>query len=138
MTNEFVHGNLFDVKLMIKDLLLSYLITIILLFAVSVIATYLHLSDAIVQAAIVVISCICVFLCGFSSAKHRKKQGLLTGAIAGLLYAFVLYIVGSILLQQFMFSSVVFITIGVYIICGAVGGIFGINSKSKKTTKKKK
>lgn len=137
MTNDSVRGNLFDVKLMVKDLLLSYLVTIILLFAVSVIATYLSLPDAVVQVAIVVISCLCVFLCGYLSAKHRKKQGLMTGAAAGLLYAFVLYIIGSILLQQFLFSTVVFITMGIYIACGAIGGIFGINSKSKKTKKKK-
>ena len=65
MTNDSVRGNLFDVKLMVKDLLLSYLVTIILLFAVSVIATYLSLPDAVVQVAIVLIICLCVLLFGY-------------------------------------------------------------------------
>ena len=63
------------------------------------------------------------------SIRKQEKGGIIKGLIVGFLYTFILYIISSILMKNFslnIYSVLMFI---VSSICGAVGGIIGVNLK---------
>lgn len=76
------------------------------------------------------------FCTGIISAKGRNTSGWLYGSLAGLLYFFILLVLGLVLKSNTGFGLNKILSLLFCIISGAIGGILGINMKSK--TKKGK
>ncbi len=77
------------------------------------------------------------FLSGAISAKNKNRSGWLYGVFSGIIYFFLLLFLGVILKvnQTFDFSKIV--TVILCVIFSAIGGILGINMKSKNKKRKK-
>ena len=60
---------------------------------------------------------------------HIKKQGMLNGALVGLIYMLTIYILSSIFLSSFELTVNSIIMIAVGIGTGMIGGVIGVNMK---------
>lgn len=133
MTKDTVGGNrFFDIAYLIKNTVLCYALTAALLFAASVAAAMTALPEASVGLIVSIITYICICLCGFRAAKHSGSGGLLSGALSGLIYIALLYFIGSLVFGELNFTYSTALTVLICIVCGAIGGIMGVNSHRKK------
>ena len=65
------------------------------------------------------------------SCQKIKEKGILNGAILGILYMFILYIISSIANGSFALNVSSLAMIGIGIIAGILGGILGVNLNNK-------
>ena len=125
-------GGMFDIIFGAKNIVICFLLTIVVLFVASWISVMVNLPEAAVALVVSIITYLCVGICGFRSARHSGSNGLLAGALAGLVYVIILYIIGCIAFAEISFSMSAVLTAVICIVCGAIGGIVGVNTKSKK------
>lgn len=125
-------GALFDIAYTLKNLIVSYLISVVLLFVTAILATYLNMPDNILNIAVIVVTGLCLIITGFRSAKHCGRNGLLNGIIAGLVYTVILYLIGCAVNRGFAFTMSTISALIMGVVCGGLGGIIGINTKAKK------
>lgn len=78
-----------------------------------------------------VISYIASFLCGFRAAKGARKKGFLKGFWAGVLFVIIYLIVALILQAKFRIWNAI-----ILLVLSVIGGILGINLKTKENSKK--
>jgi putative membrane protein (TIGR04086 family) len=69
---------------------------------------------------------------GVVSSRLYRSRGLMIGAVTGLLFYIILYIVG-IIMRQADLNAMFLLKIFLSIIFGAIGGIIGINMKTKRS-----
>lgn len=125
-------GGMLDLIFGAKNILMCFLLTILVLFVASWISVMVNLPEAAVALVVSVITYLCVGICGFRSARHTGSNGLLAGALAGLVYVIILYVIGCIAFAEISFSTSAALTAVICVVCGAIGGIVGVNTKSKK------
>lgn len=123
----FASGFLF----MLKAVLFSYCLSVALLFIIAIIATFNAFSDTVISIAVNVITAFGVAFCGFLSGRHFSSKGIIYGAICGTLYAILLCLFGNLATQNFYFGSDSITALSIGVICGAVGGIIGINTRKQ-------
>ena len=116
----------------LKNVFFSFLGTIILLFIGAVAATYLTASETAISLTVAVITAACIMWGGFRSSRHFGRQGLICGALSGLLYVVLLYFIGSLVLGRISFNVATALSMLIGIGCGAIGGIVGVNTRSKR------
>ena len=111
----------------IKGSILSILISTILLLIYAVTLTYTSISENTMTAVLITISGISILIGSSISSFKIKKQGMLNGALVGLIYMLALYLISSMILTGFSlnFSSIIMIIIGTF--AGIVGGVIGVN-----------
>ncbi len=124
--------NLFDIVFMCKNILLAFIATVVMLFLCAVAATYLAVSEPVTDILVMVITGVCVLWSGFRAARHTKRQGLLQGALAGVIYMALLYLIGSLVFGELSFQTATALSMIIGIGCGAIGGVFGVNAGSKR------
>lgn len=132
MSNISNSGKLFDPAFSAKNTVICFALTIALLFVASWIGVITSMHEAVLDLVVGAITYISVGICGFRAARHTGNRGLLSGAIAGLIYALLLYLVGSIAFGDFSFSSSSALAACISVLCGAFGGLVGINIRHKK------
>lgn len=132
MTRDNLNGGLFDIAFIIKNTAVGFVLTMALLFIASVLSVVAVLPEAIVSLLVAAVTYISIGVCGFRAARHSGRSGLFSGAISGLIYVIVLYLIGGIALGEFGISYSSALTMLICILCGATGGIIGINTRSKR------
>ena len=131
MNEETKNPNSNLVKTFLKNLCLEFLFTIILLTILSLILSLTSANETIINPSIIFISAFSILIGSFFTGKRIGNKGILIGILQGFSYMFILYLFSSILSNNFSLdiSSIVMILIS--IICGAIGGILGVNLSSK-------
>lgn len=114
-----------------KSLILSILLTFIALLLLSAVLNFTDVSENIISPSIIVISSVCIMIGSFIVSKKIKEKGILNGAILGILYMFVLYIISSIANGSFALNVSSLAMIGIGVIAGIFGGILGVNLNNK-------
>lgn len=111
----------------IKGVIISIISTLVFLIILSLVLIYTSISEKIINPCIIVITAISIFIGSSIGNLKLKKNGLLNGAIIGGIYLISIYIISSIINQNFTFTiqSVIIIVSGM--ICGMFGGIIGVN-----------
>lgn len=74
-----------------------------------------------------ILTYLAAFLTGFKSAKRAQKQGIVKGFWAG-----VLFVLGYLLVQFLTKSPLRLLNSLILLILSMIGGIFGINKKTKR------
>ncbi len=118
----------FDLVFAAKNIALSFALTVVLLLAAAWISTLMTLPREITSLTVSVITYLCIGICGFREAKRLGTCGLLSGAVCGLVYVIILFVVGCIAKGEISFGTAAALTAGICVLCGAVGGIIGVNS----------
>ena len=127
--SEDTRSNLISV---VKGSIFAVVLTIILLLIYSAFLTYTNLNESTMPVFIIGITAISILVGSFISSVHIKKNGLTNGALVGLIYIVVIYLLSSIISKSFSLNIYSIIMIIASVIAGAIGGIIGVNKKIKK------
>jgi len=111
----------------IKGSILAIVITLVFLTIYATILSYTNISENTMVPVVIVISGISILIGSSISSLKIKKQGMLNGALVGLIYMIVLYLISSSAIVGFSIdmNSIIMILVGV--LAGIVGGIIGVN-----------
>lgn len=129
MTKE-VSGGAGNVLYALKAVAFSFAATPIVLFICAFAAVYTAASDSVISLMTAAASCVCIMWGGFVFSRGMGRRGLLSGALIGLIYVVILYLIGCIILGKMTFGIAPVLTAVICIGCGAIGGIIGVNAKS--------
>lgn len=124
---ESITEKRFDIVHIFKSLGLSYVLSVVLLFALSLLAVFFDMGGKTVNVFIIFITAISVMFCGFCAARKMGSGGLFNGVVAGTLYTLLLYAVGNIIAGSLAFNLASVAAFGVGIVCGGIGGVLGVN-----------
>jgi len=93
------------------------------------ILTYTNVSEKFITPFIIVITAISIFIGSSIGNLKMKKNGLLNGAIIGGIYLISIYVISSIINDNFTMTvqSIIMIIIGM--ICGMFGGVLSVNRR---------
>ena len=116
----------------LKSVAVAYGITILFLFIFAILVTYTDFPEGFVSAVVLVMTVLSVMLSGVLTARGNKTQGWLCGALSGVLYMMLLYVLSSLAFDyiSFCLNTVSIFLIGLF--SGTFGGIIGINMKGAK------
>lgn len=116
-----------NLKRVIKGSIFAIVISLIAVFIYAIILTYTNVSENTMIPVIIVIAGISILIGSYISNLKIKKQGMLNGALVGLIYMLFIYITSSIALTGFNLNMNSIIMILVGMITGIIGGIIGVN-----------
>ena len=119
----------FDFKRISKSVVISILITLVCLLIFSILLTYTKLQERVIPAVTIIITAISILVGGILSTSNIKKNGMLTGAIVGFIYIFIIYFLSSIITKSFSLNGYSVSMIIASLLSGAIGGIIGVNIK---------
>ena len=123
---NFEKDNLF-IKI-IKGVGISIIFTLICLTIFSALLTYTNLSESLIQPVVISVTGISIFVGSFFATRKVKKNGIIKGIAVGLIYIILIYLISSVVNNAnfaLNIGSIVMMVIG--ILCGAIGGIIGVN-----------
>ena len=99
----------------------------VLLFAF--IITKINATDKVISFMSGIALCVGAYAGGYISAKKRQKNGLFMGILCGLFMFLIILIIGSFFVKAVSGCSPS-VKLILTLVCGAVGGIVGVNSKN--------
>jgi len=126
MPQEGVAGNLTKV---LKGSITAIVMTLILLLIYSGLLTYTNINENTMPVVIIIVTAISILVGSLIASSKIKKSGLTNGALVGLIYICVIYLLSSIISKNFGLNTYSFIMIIASIIAGAIGGIIGVNRR---------
>ena len=127
--NEYAHTVTKKVTDMFLSVLKGYIIAVILIFILALIVTYTPFSN--VDIPIKIISYLAIITASFFNAKKYRTLGWLNGAVSGVLYNLILYIISMIFFKDATVQNGILYSILTGIIFGIIGGIIGVNTRRK-------
>ena len=108
---------------------ISLLMTVILLIIFSLLLTYTNIQENVINPVIIMITAVSILIGSSIGIGKMKKDGLINGAIVGVVYMIVIYLISSILNWEFKLNIQSIIMIGIGIAFGILGGVIGVNRK---------
>ena len=118
-----------NITKIIKGIIFSYIITIPIFIIFAFILTYTDFPEKFITPAVVIVTITSILMAGSIASKSLKSRGWLNGGIVGLIYMLVLYLLSSILFNNFSLDRQVISMIFIGFLSGSIGGIIGINAK---------
>ena len=115
----------------IKGSIIAIMLSLVLLLIFALLLAYTNVPESIISPVIIVISAISILVGSFMSSIKIKKQGIVNGGIVGGIYMAVLYLLSSMVQNDFGVNSYAIIMIAASILAGCFGGILGVNMKRK-------
>jgi putative membrane protein (TIGR04086 family) len=89
-----------------------------------------HLPQSMIQSLVLGIAAISAFFSGYIAAKISRARGLMFGVFAALALFLLFFICGIVVANETVAFSTL-IRLIIMLIVGAIGGIIGVNKKSK-------
>lgn len=113
----------------LKGVIISIIFTLVFLFVFSILLTYTNINEKFTNPTIIVITAISILIGSSIGNIKVKKNGLLNGALIGGIYLILIYIISSIINNNFLITKESIIMIIAGMIFGMIGGIIGVNKK---------
>ena len=113
----------------LKGSIIAMVATIILLIIFAAILTYTNINENTMPTVIIVITALSILIGSQIATSKIKRNGILNGAIVGLIYIAFLYILSGLVTKNFSLNNYSIIMIVTSILIGGLGGIIGVNSK---------
>ena len=112
----------------LKGVGISILFTVICLTIFACLLTYTSLSEDLIQPVVIVVTGISILFGSLIVTRKLSKNGILNGIIIGLIYVFLIYIISSVVNNgNFALNLGAIIMMLISVICGAIGGMIGVN-----------
>ncbi len=111
----------------VKGSITAIIITLILLFVFAALLTYTKLQENIISPVVIIVTAISILIGSSISTLKIKKNGLLNGALVGIIYIITIYLISSITGSGFACNINTIIMMVASIIAGMLGGIIGVN-----------
>ncbi len=125
-----------NIRSMAKGIAISYIITLPVFIIFSIILCFVDFPANLITPVVILTTIVSLLCSGYISSKGLKSRGWLNGAITGLIYISVLYLVGSTVLSNFRIDRYVAITVVIAVLSGVIGGMAGMNSGRRPRRKK--
>lgn len=117
-------------KCIFKGIIISYVITLLLIFFFSFMLLKTNINESYINAVIIIISAVSIFIGTTISTKKIKDSGIINGILVSIIYSIIIYIISSIINKDFSVNLYSMYMIIGGIILGIIGGIIGVNIKS--------
>ena len=118
-----------QIKNYIKAALLAYIITAVIFVICALLLTYGLAGENTVKMLSFLSTFVSSCAAGYITASGAEKRGILWGALGGLIYALILMALFAFFGKNAQFTQGKALCLVFSIIGGALGGIFGINTK---------
>ena len=105
----------------------SIVITIIGLIIFASLLSYTSIAESTIPTVTIIITAISILIGSSMCMSTVKKNGIINGAIIGLIYIAFTYILSSIIEGTFSLNTYSILMIIGSILAGALGGIIGVN-----------
>lgn len=112
-----------------KGELIAYIISGILIIVYGLLLTFSSLSETTMPTVIMVISTVSIALSSIYVAIKAEARGWLNGALTGLIYMIILFLISLLFKTTVSFDKYVLFRMFMGFVIGALGGIIGINLK---------
>ncbi|MNT61357.1 hypothetical protein D3C72_1989990 [compost metagenome] len=90
---------------------------------------YTSFSEQYINICIILITGVSILIGSSVTNIKLKKNGMVNGAIVGIVYLLLIYLISSVCSGNFAFSTDTLIVFAVGIVFGVLGGIIGVNLK---------
>lgn len=127
MENKIENEFLKNIIKIIKGSVGGIILTLILLLIFAAVLTYTNIEESTIKPVIIVITAISILVGSSISTLKIKKNGMINGAMVGLIYILTIYLISSITGSGFALNIYSIIMIIAAIISGVIGGIIGVN-----------
>lgn len=117
---------------LVKALLLAFGLTLLIFLICSLLLTYTGLAEKSIPFIVIITIVLSTAVSGALYARRTGKKGYVNGALIGVFYVLVLYIVSLLTAGSFRFSPYIFVLLAIGIFSGSFGGIMGINLSVKR------
>lgn len=111
----------------LKGVLISFAITTILFLVFSLLLSLTDLSENTITPVIIVVTGISILIGSSITCIKIKKKGMIIGGIIGVIYFSLLYIISSILSNNYSINMSSLAMMIVSFLSGVVGGIIRVN-----------
>ena len=105
----------------LKGSIISIIITLVFLVIFSLVIANTNVKESTIIPGIIIISAMSLLIGSIISTLKVSKKGLLNGALVGLIYIIILYIISSFVNQNFEINVKCLIMIVTSIIMGMIG-----------------
>ncbi len=116
----------------IKPQIIAILITAIVFIGMAILLTYTDFDESKVSTISLICTAVATLISGFDTAASFGKKGFIWGAISGIIYSFIIFIICILSGADFTFDFGKLTTIIISIAGGMIGGVLGVNTKSNK------
>jgi putative membrane protein (TIGR04086 family) len=123
-------------KIALKGLIIAFMITIPTFFVIAIFLTYSELPEKYIDITVAATTFISIPLGAFAATRGSKKSGTVSGALIGLLYMIILYILMGIIQKDFSIPPALIRTVLISVALGAAGGLTGVNMRRKSKGRK--
>ena len=113
-----------------RGVVISILVTLVLLFFLSIILTYSNISENIIPISIVITSGVSILIGSVFTTKKMKRKGIVYGGIIGFIYILLIYLISSITNKSFSINIYSIMMIIFSLLSGMLGGILGVNTNN--------
>ncbi len=113
----------------VRGIIVSYIITIPVFALFALILSNTDFPEKFISTAVVITTIISVLTAGTTSTRGLKNRGWLNGSIVGFIYMLILYLLSSLIFNNFTIDKYVITMTVIGVLTGAIGGILGINVK---------
>lgn len=113
----------------IKGSAFAVVLTLILLLIYSAFLTYTKLNESTMPVFVIGITAISILIGSLMSSVNIRKNGIVNGALVGLIYIVVIYLLSSIATKTFSLNMYSIIMIIISTVAGTIGGIIGVNKR---------
>ncbi len=134
---QSVQGEKINLLVIGKAILISYIITIPAFVIFALILANTDFPHKYISPVVIITTILSILIAGSTVSRHAKSRGWLHGGLVGFVYMFVLYILSSIIFNDFSVDRYVLTMALIGILTGAIGGIMGINAKRGSRSKVK-
>ena len=110
-----------------KGSIFAIIISLLLLFIYANLLTYTNIPETSIVPVVITISGISILVGSSISSLKIKKQGMINGALVGLIYMIFIYLLSSIVFTGFGLDTTAIIMIVIGTAAGMIGGIIGVN-----------
>ena len=118
----------------VKNILIScgigLAVSVMLLFLVSALLRFINIPHALIDPAATAALCIGALAAGLVCAKLNREKGLICGLICAAVLFAVWYLCGALIFGGEIGAAGIFRLVFL-LLCGAIGGVLGVNSKKK-------
>lgn len=123
---------------LLKGLLASVIVTVLAFILLALIMANTDFPQKLITPAVVLTTIVSVLTAGSVSTRGIHNKGWLNGSVVGLIYMIILYLVSSLVYNDFTIDKYVITMTAIGILAGAIGGIVGINTGKKVKSSKYK
>ena len=117
-----------------RSVAISITLTILLLLISALILWLFEIQDSIIPLSVQIIRLLSILMGSILCTTSIKHKGWIVGGICGLVYILLSTVIGALFFDDFTLANIIISDIIFAISVGIIGGIIGVNVKSKKHT----